>query len=942
MLFNDSPEPNKSMINETQANSLNDIKSFGLNKIKEDLQFVMSCFQRVLEDLGEHDIAQHIPWLAETSHQASFKDIPSGKLVQALSISFQLLNLVEENAAVQYRRHVADQLGLAAIRGSWGETFQTWKEQGISEKEMAGLLSQLEIVPVLTAHPTEAKRITVLELHRELYLLLVKKENTVWSSIEKKEIRSDLESILERWWRTGEVYLEKPSLTDERNNVLYYFSQVFPKVLQVSDQRLKQSWIAMGFDPGLLNHPNQFPRIHFGSWVGGDRDGHPFVTSEITRNTLKLHRLAALNIIQQQLTTLASQLSFSGITNEVPDILQIAIRERVNNYGEQGQQAIDRNQNEPWRQWMNLIVLSLANTIQETTSRKTSSSEETHHQTASNEPSADWIYKHPSFLQADLSILRDSLAEIGAHRVIDEVLFPVERQVQCFGFHLAKLDFRQNSSYHEKALMQLMTKAGYEDVSYSEWSEEKRRDFINEELKQDRPFTLKGTSCGPEADKVLGYFWEIREYVDRYGYDGIGSLIVSMTRDVSDLLVVYLFMREVGLLYAPLRVVPLLETIKDLEAGERILDEFLSHPLTQQRLESTHNVCEVMLGYSDSNKDGGILASRWNIFKAEQKLSGIAEKHEVTLCFFHGRGGTISRGGGKYHRFMDSMPSGSVSGLIKLTVQGETIAAQFGNLLTSTYNLEMLQAGVARQTMNKQFPDTEDKIPLEAMDQLAQLSTTYYPTLIHHPDFIDFYRSATPIDVLELSKIGSRPSRRSGKHTLDDLRAIPWVFSWKQSRFNLTGWFGIGTGFQQLKAQFPEAYQQLKEVSEKWPFLMYLLIQVETNLLNADPKVMEAFAQLVKNANTREELMRVLQADYREGLAQISDIFEEPAATRRVNQLENIKRRGSILALLHQLQLDYLTEWRSIKESDPEHADTLLKRLLAITNAISGGLKSTG
>ncbi len=892
------------------------------DKISKDLHFVMSCFQEVLVSLGEDNLARLLPWINESTETTGLADDQETKFIQALSISFQLLNMVEENVAVQYKRQVENTQGLAAIRGSWGETFARWKKQGYTEEQMAAVFPKLCIQPVLTAHPTEAKRVTVLELHRELYLLLVKNENTVWSHTERNQIRESIKTLLERLWRTGEVYLEKPSLLDERNHVLHYFTHVFPAALRESDLRLRGSWKEMGFAPSKLSEPEQFPILEFGSWVGGDRDGHPYVTAEFTESTLEKHREVALQLLHKELLKLAGSLSMSATHQATPSGFQEAIQAGATALGEMGMKALARNPRSPYRQFVNLMVVRLQHTRTQT----------------NTQPGC--YYPTARDLQEDLILLRRALQEIGADRIAQDRLFELERQVRCFGFHLVKLDIRQNSAYHEKAMSQLLQAAGFEDFDFAEWDMDKRLRFLNEELQRKRPFLVMGDQCGPEADKVLAYYRVIRRHIKRYGTDGIGSIIVSMTRDLTDLLVVYLLLREVGLLDQEIPVVPLLETIDDLQAGDKILQAFLAHPLTRRRRHG--NIQEVMLGYSDSNKDGGILASRWNIYKAEEKLSKVAEQHDMQLCFFHGRGGTISRGGGKYHRFLDSMPSGSVCGAIKITVQGETIAQQFANLKNATYNLEMLLAGTARQVMKGLDPPALPLPLFEAMEKLTQMSQQSYPSLIDHPGFIDFYTRATPIDVLEQSKIGSRPSRRTGTRSLADLRAIPWVFSWNQSRFNLTGWFGVGTALRQLQQEAPSQWLALQTAVADWPLLYYVLIEVETSLLNSDPSIMKAFAALVPQADIRDSLMDLLLKDYERGLSQITELFDKPVADRRNNQLQNIALRAKVLGNLHRLQLQYLKEWRGAKETAPEIADPLLKKLLILTNGIAGGLKSTG
>jgi phosphoenolpyruvate carboxylase len=415
-----------------------------------------------------------------------------------------------------------------------------------------------------------------------------------------------------------------------------------------------------------------------------------------------------------------------------------------------------------------------------------------------------------------------------------------------------------------------------------------------------------------------------------------------MTRSLSDLLLVFLLLREVGLQNANLPVVPLLETIDDLIAGPEILTAYLNHPVIQkQRKAVSVFTQEVMLGYSDSNKDGGIMTSRWNIYKAEENLTKVAQELGVKLCFFHGRGGTISRGGGKIHRFLDSMPPGSMSGHIKMTIQGETIANQFANRLTATYNLEMFVAGTARHAMT--IPNTtKDERLYNMMDQLVALTRQAYRELLDHPQFIDFYTQATPIDVLEQSKIGSRPSRRTGQRSLDDLRSIPWVFSWNQSRFNISGWFGMGVALRKLQEQYPEDFERLKILAKEWPFLKYRLIQIESNLLYADVEIMKIFAEMVDHSQCKEELMHLILTDYQTCLQHIGKIMGQSLEVRRISKLENIKLRNPALKVLHDIQIHTLKKWRSIRKTDPKQSEEYLLQLLVLVNALSGGLKSTG
>lgn len=901
-----------------------EVEKHGFIKIKEDSSFIISCYKEMLSRIGEEKIVKLIESSESSGDTIDNNNVVDEKVIQSFGIYFQLITLIEENAGAQYRREMENVEGVSSIRGSWGETFKIWKKEGITEDKMIETISSLTVTPVLTAHPTEAKRVTIIELHRELYLLLVKNENSNLTGTEKYLVREQIIEILERWWRTGEIYLEKPDLTAERNNIVHYLSKTFPLQLENSDLKLKSSWVAMGFDPKKLSLPEHYPNLNFGSWVGGDRDGHPFVTPSITHDTLLIHREAALKIVHKSLTKLASRMTLSERTNKVPQALLDAISEMSKALGDKGEKAVERNHLEPWRQFCSLLVIKLENTM------STNYSDSSKH------------YRSSKALSNDLKFLREILIEAGAIGVVNDILFQVERTVQSFGFHLAKLDIRQNSEYHEKVVSQILEKSGFDKFDFGNWDEETRVNFLTEELKNHSPLTDITISYGKESDNVLDYFRVLRHHINLYGSDGIGSIIVSMTRSLSDLLVIYFIMRETQLLSTNLRVVPLLETIEDLEAGDKILDEFLSYPLTKSRMKLVDNIQEVMVGYSDSNKDGGVLASKWNLYKAERTLSGIGKNHNVKLMFFHGRGGTISRGGGKYHRFMESMPFDTVNGMMKLTVQGESIAQQFGNLLTGTYNFEMLMSGVARQTM-LDVPHMQDHDkPVDAVALLTAKSLSYYQEFISNPGFLEFFGQATPIDLLEHSKIGSRPARRTSKRTLADLRAIPWVFSWNISRFSLTGWYGVGQALKDLKENEPERFAELKSNALSWNFLKFMLIEVETNLILANEELMKSYSDMVDNKEIRKELLDLILTDYNYGLSEIGDLLGGSITERRKGQFENKIYREKQLGVLHDLHIKYLKEWRVVKSVDDSVAELLLPKLLSIVNSLTGGLKSTG
>ncbi|MCC5917152.1 MAG: phosphoenolpyruvate carboxylase [Cryomorphaceae bacterium] len=890
-------------------------------KVSDDRTFIVACYSEMLARIGERDCIELIRRKPEKVAIDEAK-ITSEKTILALSIYFQLLTLVEENAATQYRRKLESGKTISSIRGSWAEALEMWIKAGIPEDEMLRAISETTVCPTLTAHPTEAKRVTVIEIHRELYLLLVQRENTSMSKPERRTIREKIILLLERWWRTGEIYLEKPEIRDERANVLYYLNHAFPIVLEKCDQQLKSSWMEMGLSPEKIKNPDVFPNIHFASWVGGDRDGHPFVSPAVTQETLLLHREKALVLCRDATINLAKKISISELTNPVPPSLKKAILKKEKALGLQGKMAVTRNPHEPWRQYVNLLLVKINNTI----SKKFS------------EP--ETFYASSVDFQADLKFLRGSLLESGFHGIAEDLLFSVERLIKCFGFHLAKLDIRQNSAYHDKAFSQILKVNGIKDFDFGNWDEKKRVEYLNQLLERNDPITNVADSYGAEADNVLDCYRVVARHVAQYGVDGIGSFIISMTRNVSDLLLVYLLMRETQLLDTNIMVVPLLETIADLHHGPKIVDQFLKHPITKERASRLTNKQEVMLGYSDSNKDGGTVASRWNVFVAEMTLSEVGRRNNIEVYFFHGTGGTISRGGGKYHRFLESMPQNTVRGSIKITVQGESVAQLFGNPMTGTYNLTALTSGVARHIAQNKTNAEEAAFPFEVMHDVSQRSYAHYRGLTQHPGFIHFYSRVTCIDVLEQSKIGSRPARRTGARTLDDLRAIPWVFSWNLSRNTITGWYGLGTALHALKSEKPKDFQRLKACISQWSFLKFLLIQTETNLIRSNLKIMKQYAALDEITEERKVFMDMILADYQLAFQMIEEFFEKPPSVRRHVQYDQLQWRDDKLRVLHAKHIRYLREWRSL--SDGDEKDRILTKLLGLVNALASGLKNTG
>ncbi|MBK9444332.1 MAG: phosphoenolpyruvate carboxylase [Comamonadaceae bacterium] len=923
-----------------------DVSALLQDKINKDLRFLLACLNEVLHELGEHSVAAHIPWREDAV--PAVQSVSVEQACQLHSIAFQLLGMVEENAAVQLRRMMETANGPSHERGLWGNTLMRLKADGFDESAIAASLAAVHVEPVLTAHPTEAKRSSVIAKHRAIYLLLVKKENPILTPSERLQNRDEIKELLELLWRTGNIYLDKPELRSERRNVIHYLKNVFPQTLPLLDNRLKAAWLNQGFSQGSLQK-SQFPKLGFGTWVGGDRDGHALVTAEITAESLQDLRLNALAVIYRRLVDLAANLSLSDQLAASPHGLRQWLGERAARLGVTGAEALARNPIEPWRQALNLMTASLPLTVVRD-----------HVATLDDAPGG---YHTPVELSADLALLDQSLREVGAHRVANMEVFNVRRLVDTIGFHLAVLDVRQNSAFHDRAVTQMLTAAGLPDTDFADWPEPKRLAFLSTELACPRPFLLPGLRVGAEADAVLDCYRVLARHIQAYGADGIGSLIVSMTRSCSDLLTVYLLAREAGLLvYEPsgcrclLRVVPLFETINDLLGAAKILHPFLVHPVTVCTLATTASgrkpQQQVMVGYSDSCKDGGILASQGALYRAQLELTQVGDACGVDLCFFHGRGGSIGRGAGPTHRFLEALPHGSLRGAFRMTEQGETISQKYSNLLTASYNLESQLAGVLGMTARAaMYPQEAPELP-RIMEQLVNSSMAKYQQLITGEGFMDFFAQATPIDVMEQLRIGSRPARRTGHRTLADLRAIPWVFSWNQSRYMLPSWYGAGTALQRLQQAEPAPFEGLCADISRFPLLRYVFMNIELAVLQADQEVMHGYAMLVEDPAVRDRFLGQIDAEFALTRTYLQHLFKQPLAQRRPTQLAALHLRQRPLAALHRQQIDLLRQWRLAQSSDGssdasspvtgESADKLLGRLFLTVNAIAGGIRNTG
>lgn len=915
-----------------KAQLRDDLRLQGFDQIDSTLSLLTDSLAEALESLGENELIPFIPYRGNTPTT----EPPEG-IQQLYSIGFQLLNMVEERVSAAIRREREKSLGANSIRGLWARSIQEMKELGMSEDQILSVFADVHVEPVLTAHPTEAKRATVRERHRDIYQNLVTSEYPKYTQREKRRIKDKITAALETLWRTGEIHMTRPDLNQELRNALYYLREMFPAVLNRLDNHLTEAWKDAGFCVDKLRNSDSYPKITFGTWIGGDRDGHPLVTPEVTEKTLADLRYHSIVLLRKELKEIAFHLTISSEFQEIPKSLQKRIQQLTHELSDTAwaEKVVLQNRDEPWRQ----LVYLMRGKLYDTAEGKSSG------------------YHDPEQLDKDLTILEDTLSETGCSHLIEQSILPLRHKVKIFGFHLATIDIRQNSEYHDKAISQLLVRAGIEDgATFGEWPEQKRVDFLSNELKSTRPFCHNNLASGPEADSVLNSFRVIANQMRNHGNYGIGSFIVSMTRSVSDLLVVYVLMREAGLmictedgLASPIEVVPLYETKEDLHASRGLLEGFLDHEVTQRsyklRFMQGNIVQQVMLGYSDSNKDCGILTAQWALHQAEKEMVEAAEKRGIKLRYFHGRGGTISRGAGPTQWFMAALPHGSMSGHFRMTEQGETIAQKYANLANATYNSELLIASAASTAAEHKFGKKVDDPCLQFVGKLAEESEAAYKKLLREEGFIPFYREATIIDALENSRIGSRPSRRTGKtsFSLDDLRAIPWVFSWTQARFYLPGWFGTGSALKNLKDNSPEDFKSLKDNLPNSVFLTYVLTNVETNLASANRDLMQEYADLCTDETLRNKFMDIIGDEYELTRDLLAELFDGQFETRRPRMHKTLAIREEPLKVLHKQQVSLIKKWRSLKANNEDQAaEELFPKILLSINAISSGLRTTG
>jgi len=843
-------------------------------------------------------------------------------VVRAFSYFLQLANIAEDEHHIR-RRRAHDLAGSPPREGSLIHALDQLAGNKVSPVAVADFFAHALVAPVLTAHPTEVQRQSLIRNHRELAHLLDQRERLQMTPEEEAENDLGLATAILTLWQSRMLRPVRLKVLDEVKNGITYFKETFftelPRLyIQVTQQLQKR-------------YPDTFwalpPFFRVGSWIGGDRDGNPFVTADILRETLRLQSAAAFNHYLEEIHELGGELPLSDLlVKTTPELNELAVHST-----DQSPQRVD----EPYRRALSGIYARVA-----ATARALDHVEPLRHEIGHASP-----YERPEQLRADLKVLANSLKLNGSARLAGGRLRRLMRAVQIFGFHLAPIDLRQNSEVHARSVAELLAGAG-RCPDYEALPEAERIKLLVSEIATPRPLYSPYLDYSEETRGELAIFFSARELRQRYGASALPNCIISKTDGVSDLLELALLLKEAGLLrpgqqpQLDVNIIPLFETIEDLQKSAATMDGLFHLPAYRDLLVSRGGEQEVMLGYSDSNKDGGFLTSGWELYKAEIALTGVFREHGIRLRLFHGRGGSVGRGGGPSYHAILAQPAGAVTGQIRLTEQGEVISTKYGNPDTGRRNLEVLLAA----TLEASLTDHENKVePAEqfhpVMDELSARAFNAYRGLVYEtPGFTTYFRQSTVVSEIATLNIGSRPASRKPSERIEDLRAIPWVFSWAQCRLMLPGWYGFGTAVDEYLAGHPEGMVTLRRMLKAWPFFQSLLSNMDMVLAKTDLAIASRYAELVTDADLRERIFAQIKAEWtltRKHLLAILEkgefLAENPMLAR------SLQLRAAYMDPLNHLQVELLKRHRA-GETD----ERVARGIHLAINGIASGLRNSG
>jgi phosphoenolpyruvate carboxylase len=840
------------------------------------------------------------------------------RIVRAFSYFSHLANIAEDQNNIRQMRARSTAVG-SPRSGTLASTLSHAHTAGFSPADLRKFFASALVSPVLTAHPTEVRRKSTIDREMEIAALLDRRERVQLTPEEFAASDEELRREVLTLWQTNLLRRTKLTVLDEVANGLSFYDYTFlhevPRLHCALEDRLNEA-------DGTQGELASFLRM--GSWIGGDRDGNPFVTAEVMRGTLRLQSSRALRFYLEELHVLGSELSLAAHLADVSKDLR-ALAER-------SPDASPHRKGEPYR----LAVSGIYARLTATAARL--DVETTRPPVGQAAP-----YDNVGEFKADLDVLQRSLISNKSGVIARGRLRLLRRAVDCFGFHLASLDMRQNSAVHERTVAELLD-AATPGMSYLALNEEGRIALLASELRNARPLTSAFVKYSEETLGELAVFHAAAEAHAKFGADVIPQCIISMCKGMSDMLEVALLLKEAGLVdpsgRSVINIVPLFETIEDLQASAAIMDRLLSLHDYRKLVDSRGAVQEVMLGYSDSNKDGGFVTSGWELYKAEIGLIGVFERHHVRLRLFHGRGGSVGRGGGPSYDAIIAQPGGAVNGQIRITEQGEIISSKYSNAEVGRNNLEILAAATLEASLLQPRQSAPSGDYLKAMEQLSALAFKAYRGLVYETEgFADYFWASTVITEISTLNIGSRPASRKKTREIEDLRAIPWVFSWAQCRLMLPGWYGFGSAVESWIAEHPDQGMPfLKELYRAWPFFRTLLSNMDMVLAKSSIAIASRYAELVPDADLREKIFGRIRREWHLSIETLLDIMGQDRLLQGNPLLDrSIRNRFPYLDPLNHVQVELLKEHRA---QNPD--EQVLRGIQLTINGISAGLRNSG
>ena len=839
-------------------------------------------------------------------------------VMRAFSYFSHLANIAEDRHRVRRRAlHAHDPGPVVHQDGSLAGAFARFAEAGIDRARIAETLRHAWVSPVLTAHPTEVQRKSLLDAMLAIAELLAARDG-IHESRELERNTALLRTRITQLWQTRLLRDRKLTVRDEIENALSYYRTTFLREIPRLYAEVEH----------YLGEPPA-PFFRMGNWIGGDRDGNPNVDGATLDIALRRQCETVLDFYLGELHDLGAELSISDqLAGCSPELAALASSSRDDS---------PHREDESYRR----AVLAISARLSATRLVLAGAVGPTPPRTVLPP------YAGPEELEADLTVLVRSLQAHHGAALVDLRLGPLKRAVEVFGFHLATVDLRQSSDRHEETLAELMTMAGVEPA-YGELDEERKRALLLRLLGEPRPLRLPFATYSERATSEFGVFEAARRLRAAYGSASLRHYIISHTETVSDLLEVLLLQKEFGLMHgtfgeasttAELIVSPLFETIADLRDAEPIMRAFYALPGVEALIVASGAEQDIMLGYSDSNKDGGFFTSNWELYRASTQLARLFdEKPGVTMRLFHGRGGTVGRGGGPSYQAILAQPPGTVKGQIRLTEQGEIISSKYSNPEIGRRNLETLVAASLEATLLT----PKDAAPASFLDAAASLSSlsmgAYRAVVYDTPGFTDYFFAATPIAEIAALNIGSRPASRKANRAIEDLRAIPWSFSWGQSRVSLPGWFGFGSAVRSFKAEHEDGLTLLRRMNAEWPFFRTVLSNLDMVLAKADPAVARRYSELVPDRALADRIFAAIEAEWDLTTMALNDILEtEERLADNPSLARSIEHRFPYITPLNHLQVDLIRRFRA-----GQVEDKIQRGILISINGVAAGLRNTG